>query len=105
MTFVTLFVISFGCTFGPITWLYNAEILPEKGAALTTTTLNWICMSIVISFFYFLGQDKMTGIFSIFMIFACINLFGIYYVAYHIKETKNLTMDQIKSRFLGIPFI
>jgi hypothetical protein len=37
---------SFGVSLGPIVWIYNAEILPEKGVALATI-INWVCAFII----------------------------------------------------------
>lgn len=46
IVFIFIFMFSFGISLGPIVWIYNAEILPEKGVALATI-VNWISAFII----------------------------------------------------------
>jgi len=48
--FTFLYEIAFGFSLGPITWLYVAEILPEKGVSIATL-FNWVCVSIIFLLF------------------------------------------------------
>lgn len=38
---ILFFLLIFGTTLGPITWIYNCEILSEKGVAISCAA-NWI---------------------------------------------------------------
>jgi hypothetical protein len=44
LIFLLFFV--FGISLGPVIWYYNAEILSEKGMALSTS-INWISATII----------------------------------------------------------
>ena len=47
---IYLYCFGYGVSFGPIIWLYNAEILPEKGVSIATLC-NWTAI-IFISFMF-----------------------------------------------------
>jgi len=47
MIFILLFVVEFEFSLGPITWLYLAEIMTEKGLSIAIL-LNWI-MTIIMA--------------------------------------------------------
>jgi Na+/melibiose symporter-like transporter len=46
IAFLFAYLIAFQLSLGPITWIYLAEILPEKGVSIAVL-FNWIATSIV----------------------------------------------------------
>jgi hypothetical protein len=44
-----MFIVCFELSIGPVMWIYCADIISEKGVAITTA-VNWICASIVVVF-------------------------------------------------------
>lgn len=52
---VVVFIIAFAMTIGPITWLYLAEIMTEKGMGIAVS-LNWLVV-IFISYLPSLAKD------------------------------------------------
>ena len=50
-----IFIVFFECSIGPIMWIYCADVLSEKGIAITTS-LNWFAAFIIIVVFFGLGD-------------------------------------------------
>jgi len=44
--FIFFYGIAFSLSLGPIVWLYDAEILPDAGLALSTFT-NWLFAAVI----------------------------------------------------------
>ena len=53
------FMINYGCSLGPVVWLYIPEIVPPSMIPLTTA-FNWISFSIVVTLFP-ITTDKLFG--------------------------------------------
>ena len=43
---IFFFLLTFGMTLGPILWIYNCEILSEKGVAISLAA-NWLSATII----------------------------------------------------------
>lgn len=98
--FMYIFIISFGLTLGPTIWLYNAEILSEKGVSLATT-VNWVCCFLIGLFIpatYFQGIKQ--NVFVIpFYVFSVFTIVGFVFVYYYVVETKGLDYREIIENF------
>ena len=44
--FIFAYLFAFNFSLGPIVWLYNSEILPEKGISIATT-FNWLSGTVI----------------------------------------------------------
>lgn len=45
-----VFMINYGCTLGPVVWLYIPEVVPSNMVSLTTA-FNWISFSTIVTLF------------------------------------------------------
>ena len=70
---VYVYCFGYGMSLGPIVWLYNAEILPEKGVSISTIA-NWSGV-IFISFLFPICKDAF-NVGPIFAFFAVCTVFG-----------------------------
>lgn len=73
---VCLFLVFFEVSIGPIMWIYCADILSEKGVAITSS-LNWLTTSLVTlvsGYFIDDGKTKPLVLFSIFCFFCLVLL-------------------------------
>jgi hypothetical protein len=43
-------MINYGCTLGPVVWLYIPEVVPSNMVSLTTAC-NWISFSMIVTLF------------------------------------------------------
>lgn len=72
-----VFISCFELSVGPIMWIYCADILCERGIAITSS-VNWVCASIIIGVFGFAFNNYKHNIYEnpeIFIPFNCISLF------------------------------
>lgn len=92
-----LYVIGFGISLGPITWLMIAEIFPLSvrgvGSSLATA-VNWISNGLVAFGFIHLVQDM--GLQGTILIFAVISVFSLLFIYYVVPETKGCTLEKIE---------
>ena len=91
--------LGYGVSLGPVVWLYNPEILPEKGISLATLT-NWI--GVIIIAFLFPVMNRLVGAWPIFMFFGACCLLSLIFILTCVKETKGLTPIQIEEAYVGI---
>lgn len=94
-----LFVAGFAVSWGPLGWIYPAEILPQavraKGVALSTAT-NWVC-----NFAIGLGSlslYKAIGA-SFWFILVGLQLAAAIFVFVYVLETKGKTLEKINEMF------
>jgi len=99
ITFVLVFVVFFGATWGPVVWVYQSEIFPlryrAKGTSAATVS-NWVWNAVVskiaplilakISYYTYIVWAGFCVIMAIFTIFC-------------VPETKGLTLEQIEVLF------
>jgi len=96
MTFIALFEFSSG----PITWLYMAEIMQDKGSSIATV-MNWL-INLIISaitppLIDAIGEDKIG---YIFITVGLLTVLGSLFIAIFMKETKGKTKAEIEQLFL-----
>lgn len=93
---VLLFIAFFEFSSGPIVWLYNAEIMRDKGVAIATF-LNWFISLIISVSIPFIVKKFDIG--WIFLSFAIFTLFGTIFIVIFMKETRGKTQAEIDEMF------
>jgi sugar porter (SP) family MFS transporter len=95
---VFFFVVSFACTWGPITWVYCSEIFPLKYRSRcigVTTATNWVGNFLIAQFAPMFLDSIGFGTFFIFAFFGlCALLVGLW-----LPETKGLMLEDIGGIF------
>ncbi|KAF2106437.1 general substrate transporter [Lophiotrema nucula] len=99
ITFLFFYYAAFGCTWGMVPWVYQAEVnslaMRTKGAAAATAT-NWL-------FGFVCTQFTPVGIrdigYRFYIIFACFNLVFIFVVYFLYPETSNRTLEDLDAYF------
>ena len=84
------FLFSYNMSLGTVMTLYNAEILPPYGVAMTQF-VNW-SMTILVSLFTEFGFNTLTG-FGMFLLFAGVNLLSAICTKCKLEETKDVEGD------------
>merc|ERR1719282_2218778 len=95
---VTMFVMSFACSWGPMVWVYCAEIFPLKYRArciAVTTTINWVGNFIIAQFTPILLD--ILG-FNTFFLFSLFSLFALA-LAHWLPETKGVLLEHVGQLF------
>lgn len=98
---VMIFIIIFELGPGPITWLYMAEIMQDKGSSIATV-MNW-GINLLISYFVpilikKIGDDNVG---YIFYFMGGATVVGTIFIGAFMKETKGKTVAQIEEMFDG----
>jgi sugar porter (SP) family MFS transporter len=93
------FVFNFAMAWGPIPWVYAAEIFPlnvrAKAVSLTTMS-NWV-MGVIMTFV--VKVFPVLNINGVFFIFAAFCALSIVYVYYMCPETKGMLLEDIEKLF------
>ena len=92
-----LYISAFSIGWGPIPWLYMAEILPLKARGTCSgiaTSVNWICAFLVTKFFS--NLQKAIHSYGTFWLFASVNVAGVIFVALVLRETKGRSLEEIE---------
>mmetsp|Transcript_25156 Transcript_25156/g.63817 ORF Transcript_25156/g.63817 Transcript_25156/m.63817 type:complete len:489 (-) Transcript_25156:48-1514(-) len=95
---VFFFVMNFACTWGPVAWIYCAEMFPLEHRSRCvgiTTTANWVGNYLIAQFTPVL-LDRIG--FGTFYVLACCSLVGLL-LALRLPETKGLMLEHIAQRF------
>ena len=72
------FVACFEFSIGPILWIYCADILCERGIAITSS-INWICASLIIGAFDVIAESYSGGIYKNKKFFIPLNCFSLFF--------------------------
>ncbi|KAF6209417.1 hypothetical protein GE061_015164 [Apolygus lucorum] len=99
---VCVFIFMFAIGFGPIPWMFIAEIFPPaiKGPASSIACLfNWVC-AFAVSFGFPLMNDSLGGDYT-FWIFAAISAFGAAFVMMFVVETKGKSIEEVQKILSG----
>ena len=94
MTFLYLF--AFSLSLGPLIWVYQTEILPEKGISLSVIC-NWLVLTIVIFISPILIQK--TGAYTAYFVFCGFLIFSQLYMIKLLKETKGKSFREVEQIF------
>ena len=102
--FICLFVVSFAYSYGPIAWLYPAEIFPiqvrTKGVSLSTCA-GWLTNFVVNQSvpLMILPGSSIGGLGGTFLFFAAWTLIMTPWAMSHVFETTNMTLEDIDNVF------
>ncbi|PVV04699.1 hypothetical protein BB560_000788 [Smittium megazygosporum] len=101
ITMIYTFVASFASSWGPVAWIYPAEIFPmsmrSKGTSITTAT-NWFFNFIVGLVSPMLIHSMSWGLYALFFVFMVIAVIVIYLFY---PETKGRSLEQMEVIFRG----
>ncbi|KAI8139754.1 general substrate transporter [Fennellomyces sp. T-0311] len=92
---VYLFVASFACTWGPLGWIYPAEIFPLRIRAIAvslSTSANWL-FNWVLNFVVPMLMQRIR--FGLYMLFAGFNFLMALHVFIAYPETKGFTLEEM----------
>ncbi|KAI7850476.1 general substrate transporter [Circinella umbellata] len=92
---VYLFVASFACTWGPLGWIYPAEIFPLRIRAIAvslSTSANWL-FNWVLNFVVPMLMQRIR--FGLYMLFAGFNFLMAVHVFIAYPETKGYTLEEM----------
>ena len=95
---IFLFIVLFNLTFGPMLWIYVAEILPDIGVGIAVV-FNWLGTSLVALLFPLISSKDALGPGPSFGIFAAYCIFALFVLMACVKETYGLTPAQINELF------
>ncbi|SAM00271.1 hypothetical protein [Absidia glauca] len=103
VTFVYLFVCSFATTWGPLGWIYPAEIYPLRVRAMAvslSTAANWF-FNWLLSFTVPMMMENLR--FGLYLLFAGFNLLMAIHVWAAYPETKGFTLEEMNIVFEANP--
>ena len=90
--FMVTHVFFYNISTGTVMALYNAEIIPDKGMSVAQTW-NWsLTITISLSVVQVFRRIKPIGVYSIFF---ALNLIGLMYKSFILKETKGLSKEEL----------
>lgn len=94
LTMTMLFVAAFEFGPGPIVWLYNGEILDENALSVAVF-LNWTFTLFVGLFTPTLMKPDVLGSGGTFILFGCLNICGVVFEFFFMKETRGLSDAEV----------
>ncbi|MDR3713289.1 MAG: sugar porter family MFS transporter [Puia sp.] len=101
LIFMLLYVGSFGCTLGAVTWVYLSEIFPNsiRGLALSVATLSlWLADFLVTYTFPIMTHHLGTAVTLSCYTGLCAMAF--FFVLFNVRETKGRTLEEIEGLFV-----
>jgi hypothetical protein len=94
-----VFVIDFGLTIGPVTWIYIPEIV-EPAVIPYSTTVNWLAGSVVIILFPILTEDYLGGNPAVLFAFSSVWCLASAVINYFcLLETKDKVEKDIREEY------
>jgi SP family arabinose:H+ symporter-like MFS transporter len=105
LLFMLLYVGSFGCTLGAVTWVYLSEIFPNRirGLALSVATLALWLADFVITYTFPI-MTKHLGIASTMFCYVGLCAVAFFYMLFKVKETKGRSLEEIETLFISPVF-
>ncbi|KAL2816604.1 general substrate transporter [Aspergillus cavernicola] len=99
VTFLLIYMITFGATWGPVAWAMPSEFFPSflraKGVAIATC-VNWLCNFIIGLITPPLIQDTGYGAYVFFAVFCILAFIWTYFF---VPETSGKTLEQMDAVF------
>ncbi|OOV76655.1 sugar porter family MFS transporter [Mammaliicoccus fleurettii] len=97
VTCLTMFIIFFAFTWGPILWIVLPELFPmrARGAATGIATLSLSIGSLLVAQLFPILTSVM-GIEQVFLIFAAIGILAMIFVIKYIPETRGRSLEEIE---------
>jgi sugar porter (SP) family MFS transporter len=100
LIFMLLYVGSFGCTLGAVTWVYLSEIFPNRirGLALSVATLSLWLADFVVTY-TFPVMTKHLGTAPTLLCYTGLCALAFFYMLFNIRETKGRSLEEIETMF------
>lgn len=98
---LTIFIISFAMSAGPLIWVLCSEIQPMAGrdfGVTCSTAANWIGNFLVGA--TFLTFMETVGVSTTFLLYGLLNLAGLVVVFLFVPETKNISLENIEKNLM-----
>jgi len=86
-----------GVSLSPVSFIYAADVLPEVGMGICMA-LNNICSFIITEFFMY-AMSSCLGTYGLMLIFAFFILLNLFSTIFFLKETKDLSSDEIDKMY------
>ncbi|MDF1757277.1 MAG: sugar porter family MFS transporter [Legionellaceae bacterium] len=102
VTCLTIFIISYAISIGPIPYIAMAEVFPlhVRGAGMGMSAMsNWLFNGVMVFTFPLLYSHLGVGV--TFLIYAIICFFGLLFTYFFMPETKGLTLEYIEDYVLS----
>lgn len=87
-----------GISTDPIVWIITADILPELGVSICTSS-NWLSAIVVIISFPYIYPQQSIGLRGTFTIYSGLTLMYLIFNYLFLKETKNKNYNQIEKEY------
>jgi len=95
----SFFIFNFAISWGPVAWIYPAEIFPLKiraKAVSLSTMMNWVMGTAMIGIPHLFPYLNINGVFYLFAVLCC---FCFVFVYFFCPETKGLLLEDIELLF------
>jgi len=101
LVFMLLYVASFGCTLGAVTWVYLSEIFPNRirGMALSVATLALWLADFLVSYSFPLMTEGLGTPLTL-CCYAALCGVACMYILFKVPETKGRSLEEIESLFI-----
>jgi len=101
LVFASFFIFNFAISWGPVAWIYPAEIFPLKiraKAVSLSTMMNWTMGTAMIGIPHLFPYLNINGVFYLFAVLCCCCFVFVYFFC---PETKGLLLEDIELLFNG----
>jgi MFS transporter, SP family, arabinose:H+ symporter len=101
LIFILLYVASFGCTLGAVTWVYLSEIFPNRirAVALSVATLTLWLADFVVTYTFPVMTAKLSTASTLFIYAGCCAL-AFVYTLIKVPETKGRSLEEMEKLFI-----
>jgi SP family arabinose:H+ symporter-like MFS transporter len=101
LIFMLIYVASFCCTLGAVTWVYLSEIFPNRirGLALSFATLILWMSDFAVSYTFPVMKEKL-GTSATLLTYAFFCILAFLYVQRKVPETKGKSLELIEQSFI-----
>ena len=95
---LTIFIIFFGFTWGPVLWVMLPELFPmrARGAATGVAALVLSIGSLLVAQFFPMLTEVLP-VEQVFLIFAVIGIFALFFVIKFLPETRGRSLEEIEA--------
>lgn len=102
LIFMLLYVASFGCTLGAVTWVYLSEIFPNqiRSLALSLATLSLWLADFAVTYTFPVMTAKL-GTSATLLAYALLCAFAFVYMYGKVKETRGRSLEEIETLFIN----
>ncbi len=101
LLFMLVYVGSFGCTLGAVTWIYLSEIFPNsiRGVALSVATLSLWLADFVVTYTFPI-MTKHLGTAATLSCYTGLCAVAFLYMLFNVRETKGRSLEEIETMFV-----